>query len=382
MEEVITQRYMDTARASTPDDILAKNDFQSSFWRRVFIDANEIKASDIHVENYKNLLSIRCRIKGDLCELKTHKGDTQYIRNIIIRLKQICRMDLSKNDIAQDKSISLDLTKSRYRIALSPTVFGENFVFRIIKDEDIPSLSNLHLPKNTEIALRDSINKKQGFICITGPTGSGKSTTLQSILMELDRKKKKVITIENPVERIVPYTMQKEISDNVCWKTAIKMALREDPDIILIGEIRDKESAELALEAAQTGHLVFSTLHTNDVAGIVDRLIGLGIENRLIAENLLFVSAQRLIQKLCSKCKLETNDNRFTRGNGCSNCDNSGIEGRLPVVEYSYLPDASSILHFDKKTFIKNELKTSLKDEIFRWINMGLVDENESRFWQ
>jgi type II secretory ATPase GspE/PulE/Tfp pilus assembly ATPase PilB-like protein len=382
--EVIQDKYLSIARPQSPDEILNKRDLQSSFWRGVFISADELDASDIHIECEKGLLKVRCRIQGELVEIKRSEQSRDATRDLINRLKQICRMNVTVDDEAQDKSISFELTKSRYRIALSPTVFGENFVFRIIKDEAIPSLKNLFLPEKTLAHLKDSINQKQGFICITGPTGSGKSTTLQSILMELDRKKKKVITIENPVERIIPDTMQKEISSKVGWKTAIKMALREDPDIILIGEIRDAESAELALEAAQTGHLVFSTLHTNDVAGIVDRLIGLGIDKRLVADNLLFVSAQRLVQRLCPGCKIKTEDGNYIRGKGCSDClkkGTAGIKGRLPVVEYSYLPDADSILSFNKESFIKKQLKTSLAQEVRRWVRLGEVDKNELKYW-
>jgi type II secretory ATPase GspE/PulE/Tfp pilus assembly ATPase PilB-like protein len=378
-------QLLSTARPLLPDDVLAKKDLQSGFWRKVFLKANEIDASDIHVECSKDFLTIRCRVQGELTLIEKYIDERDGIRSLINRLKMICRMNLSVDDETQDKSISFNLTKSRYRIALSPTIFGENFVFRIIRDEFIPKLSDLFLPESTEKHLRSSINQKQGFICITGPTGSGKSTTLQSILMELDRKKMKIITIENPVERIIPDTMQKEISDKVGWKKAIKMALREDPDIILIGEIRDTESAELALEASQTGHLVFSTLHTNDVAGIVDRLIGLGVERRLIAENLLFVSAQRLIQRLCTDCKIPTTNGRYKRGKGCSLCINKGvpgIKGRLPVVEYSYHPDANSILHFERENFSNKQLQTTLSRECIHWINQGEVDENELQYWQ
>jgi type II secretory ATPase GspE/PulE/Tfp pilus assembly ATPase PilB-like protein len=240
-------------------------------------------------------------------------------------------------------------------------------------------------PEQTEKDLRYAMSQKQGFICITGPTGSGKSTTLQSILMEVDRAKKKVITIENPVERIIPSTLQKEITHKVGWKTAIKMALREDPDIILIGEIRDRESAELALEAAQTGHLVFSTLHTNDVAGIVDRLIGLGVERRLIADNLLFVSAQRLVQRLCSNCKVRLADGFYVRGSGCEHCTAKGvkgIKGRLPIVEYSFYPSPESIIEFDKKNFETTQVATSLENECIRWIKAGEVDEKELKHWR
>lgn len=379
------QKVLQTAKARSADELLSKKDFQSRFWIDVFLKANEINASDIHIEQIKDGLLVRFRVQGELLQFIEYKEEFSLVRNLINRLKHVCSLDLSVNDEAQDRSVSFEVTNSRYRIALSPSVFGENFVFRIIRDEYIPKLSDLFLPKETEADLRYAMNQKQGFICITGPTGSGKSTTLQSILMELDREKKKVITIENPVERIIPSTLQKEITHKVSWKTAIKMALREDPDIILIGEIRDRESAELALEAAQTGHLVFSTLHTNDVAGIVDRLLGLGVEKRLIADNLLFVSAQRLIQRLCSNCKVKLADGYYIKGDGCENCSAKGvkgIKGRLPIVEYSFYPTPESIIEFDKKNFESTQVKKTLQAECQRWIEAGEVDERELRFWR
>lgn len=385
MEVAVEQKLLSTAKARSADELLSKNDFQSRFWLDVFLKANELEASDIHIEQVKHGLLVRFRIQGELFQFIEFTEEYSLVRGLINRLKLICGLDLSVNDEAQDRSVSFESTNSRYRIALSPSVFGENFVFRIIRDEFIPKLSDLYLPEQAEKDLRYAMSQKQGFICITGPTGSGKSTTLQSILMELDRDKKKVITIENPVERIIPSTLQKEITHKVGWKTAIKMALREDPDIILIGEIRDRESAELALEAAQTGHLVFSTLHTNDVAGIVDRLIGLGVERRLIADNLLFVSAQRLVQRLCSNCKVRLADGFYVRGSGCQHCSAKGvkgIKGRLPIVEYSFYPSADSIIEFDKKNFEATQIKTSLENECIRWIQAGEVDENELKYWR
>ncbi len=384
MEIASNQKILSTAKAKSPDDILSKKDYLSQFWLDVFLKANDYNTSDVHIEQVSDGIVVRYRVQGELVTYKYHKDEHEQLRSLINRLKLICGLDLSVNDEVQDRSVSFQKTSARYRIALSPSIFGENFVFRVIRDDYIPKLGDLFLPDETEKDLRWALNQKQGFICITGPTGSGKSTTLQSILMEIDREKKKVITIENPVERVIPSTLQKEITHKVGWKSAIKMAMREDPDIILIGEIRDEESAELALEAAQTGHLVFSTLHTNDVAGIVDRLIGLGVDKRLIADNLLFVSAQRLIQRLCPKCKIQTSENRYTRGKGCSSCSAKGapgIDGRRPVIEYSFLPESSSILDFNKKNFERNELKASLSSEVTRWVDSGEVDMEELKIW-
>ena len=161
--------------------------------------------------------------------------------------------------------------------------------------------------------------------------------------------------------------------------------MRQDPDVILIGEIRDRESASLALEAAQTGHLVLSTLHTNDVSGIVDRLIGLGVDRKLIADNLLFISAQRLVQKICSSCRQPNKLGGYDQGHGCSQCETSkikGIIGRQPIVEYSLHPDPKSILNFNKQEFKQTQLKTSLYSEALRLSQEGIISTDEANQWE
>lgn len=377
--------YLIIAKANSSDDVLEKKDFFSLTWRKVFMEANLSKASDIHIQQFESFIRVKLRILGDLC-ITQEIAETSEIRTTLInRLKAICHFELNVNDEAQDRSFSLKLTSSRYRGVVTPGIFGENFVFRIIREEELPTIKNCLLPQEIEKDLLYAINRKQGFICITGPTGSGKSTTLQAILMEISRIKKNVITIEDPVERIIPDTVQQQISSKLTWAKAIKAAMRQDPDVILIGEIRDRESASLALEAAQTGHLVLSTLHTNDVSGIVDRLIGLGIDRKLIADNLLFISAQRLAQKLCPSCRIQNAFGGFDIGTGCGDCHSSkikGIIGRQPIIEYSITPDPASILNFNKQAFKKTQLRTSLFSEAIRLSKEGLISTDEANQWE
>lgn len=354
-----------TAKGLGPDEFLNKNGFIPEFWREIFVECEEVSASDIIIQQFKNTIRIRARIHGVCRVINEQYFEEQIQKSVIDFFKQMCNLDLSNNKKAQDKCFELNLTKSRYRLALAPTPTGEFIVLRIIRDDFIPRFKDCNLDPQTERDLRWSLAQTKGLICITGPTGSGKSSTLQACLMEIDRIKKNVITIEDPVEKQIPDTAQCEITPYFSWSTSIKMAMRQNPDIILIGEIRDPESASLALSAAQTGHLVLTTLHTNDVAGTIDRLIDLGVERHLIAENLLFISAQRLLSKICPHCAIPYEDSSYYYqvGLGCDQCSSMGVIGRIPIVEYSLRPSPLSIHNFNKEDFIKTELKKSLLTE-------------------
>ncbi|MBF0206357.1 MAG: Flp pilus assembly complex ATPase component TadA [Oligoflexia bacterium] len=383
------QKLLHTARPVSPDETLQRRDFASNFWREIFVAASEQKATDIHIQQFGDRIRIRFRLQGELVIVQEFFEDPLTRGTVINRLKQICNLDLSSNDIAQDQATYIKLTGARYRVALVPGVFGENIVLRVIRDADIPALDKIGMRPPILADLKSALLQKQGFICITGPTGSGKSTTLQAAIMSIDRIGKNIITIEDPVERFLPDITQEQISKKLDWSMAIKMAMRQDPDVILVGEIRDRESAQLALEAAQTGHLVLSTLHTNDVAGIVDRLIGLGVDRKLIADNLLFISAQRLVQTLCA-CKIPvsttppaSSSTPFTRNrDGCQLCQKvKGIGGRKPIVEYALKPDPAAINNFNKKDFKNTQLKTSLYRECEFLVNNGEVDYMELAGW-
>lgn len=381
----MTYKKLNTARPISPDELIKKKDFVSGIWRNAFKKADEIKASDLHIDQFDGTILIRARIDGELTVINEIKDDAETLFGLINRLKTICSFDLSICDIRQDRSMTLRTFNSRYRIALCPGVFGENFVFRIIRDSELPSLKKSNLSPQAEHDLRWALNRKQGLICITGPTGSGKSTTLQAAIMELDRDKKKIMTVEDPVERYLPLVTQYPITPKLSWTEAIKSAMRQDPDVILIGEIRCSESAALALEAAQTGHLVLSTLHTNDVSGIVDRLIDLGVDRRIIADNLLFISAQRLVQTICQDCKVQNISGTWSRGTGCKTCATSslkGVIGRTPIVEYALLPSAEMVINFNKKMFQETQLKTNLLGECQKLINTGLIDAKEIENWK
>lgn len=370
------QIELETAKGLSPDEYLNKKNFLALFWREVFLLCHKKNASDVIIQQFKEVIRIRARIHGICVVLKEERFEYQIQKSLIDFFKQMAKLDLSTDQRAQDKSFELKLTESRYRLALSPTPLGEFIVLRIIRDDFLPMIADCNLDTQTEVDLRWAIKQAKGLICITGPTGSGKSSTLQACLMEIDRIKKNVITIEDPVERQIPDTTQCEISSEFGWTTSIKMAMRQNPDIILIGEVRDSESAKLALEAAQTGHLVLTTLHTNDVPSTVDRLIGLGVERHLIADNLLFVSAQRLPSKICSRCSIAYQD-YYMEGKGCSHCDDKGVIGRIPIVEYALKPQPKNIYQFKKEVFIREELKTSLLGEAKKLAKKRIIPYRE-----
>lgn len=365
----VSNHYFTLSRPESSDEIIERGDHFSSFWKEVFIDADKMGASDIHVNRPKNGMVIRARVNGVIKTLKQISDENGILETLSVRLKDICKLNTSETRMCQDSAFELSFLSSRYRVALSPSVFGESIVLRIIRENQIPCINDLGLSNSAKNDLMSSLGKKQGLITITGPTGSGKSTLMQACVSSLDLDSLNVISIEDPVERIIPGVVQQEITDRVGWVDAIKSAMRQDPDVIYIGEIRDQESAQLALEAAQTGHLVLATLHTNNVAGIIDRFIHLGIEKHLIAENMIFMSAQRLAKKSCN-C-LGTSD--------CPDCKGTGVNGRHMLFEYGLKPCPETIYEFKQEEFEKTNLITSLEHEASKAFKEGLISEKEFR---
>ncbi len=360
-------------KAPTADEMISEKGYLASFWRNVFNKAKERQASDIHVESLKSGLQIRFRINGVLCLPFGTIADRGEAVQLVDKLKEIANLDTSTKRVLQDTSFNLDLTDSTYRVSLSPGfLYGECAVLRIINNDDPPHLEKIEFTAQAKEDLKWAIQQRQGLFLVTGPTGSGKSTTLQACIAAIDFQGRKIISIENPPERILPGVVHEQITKDYTWTDAIKGAMREDPNVILVGEVRDRESAKLAVEAAQTGHLVLTTLHTNNVAATVNRLITLGIEKHLIADSLLFISAQRLLKKLCP-CKKAAGDFFERSKNGCPSCQFTGFSGRIPILEYCLQPDPSLIYQFDHKAFEKI-LRQTLDSETRRLVALGLVD--------
>lgn len=370
------QKLLQVTQRASADRILGQNDAFSGTLHEILMIAETWQTSDIHLEPRRTgedtlALDVRMRRSGELALAKSFEGKG-FVESLVSRFKQVAGLD-PQTTSCQDGAFSFSETGARYRVASMPSVMGESFVCRVIREKWIPRIAELNLSPKAQSDLLEAISQDQGIVLVTGPTGSGKSSTLQACLLEVERARWKVLAIEDPVERELPMVTHVPVTERVTWHKAIRTAMRFDPDVILIGEIRDRESASLALEAAQTGHLVLSTLHTNDAPGVVDRLIGLEVERHLIADNLMFVSAQRLESKLCPHCKRQLPSGFWTRGTGCEACF-GGIKGLTPIIEYAFRPPADAIINFNKRDFRRSHLKQTLKSECERLAEMGLVD--------
>ncbi len=313
--------------------------------------AIKLKASDIHIEPFEHYVRVRFRIDGDLHEIMTPAKNTHSA--IVTRIKIMAKMDIVEKRAPQDGRIEmgLDVKNVDLRISVIPTVFGEKIVIRLLdRTNFLFSKKELGF---TDINLKrfDSIIKNpSGIILVTGPTGSGKSTTLYTVLNELNQTSKNIITVEDPVEYQLEGVNQVNVNvkSGLTFANGMRSILRQDPDIIMIGEIRDAETAQIAIRASITGHLVLSTMHTNDTASTVARLVDMDVEPYLVSSSVIGVTAQRLIKKICENCREEyiaTTEQKkildidksinltLSRGKGCNVCNNTGYKGRTAVHE-------------------------------------------------
>lgn len=311
------------------------------------------RASDIHVEPLSNRLRIRYRIDG-VCQevdvLPKHLQDS-----IISRIKILANIDIAEKRRPQDGSISLKNAEKELDIRVSclPSIYGESVVMRLLeKSAILMSLKNLGFYENDDKRFHSIIKRPNGILLITGPTGSGKTTTLYATIHDLNKTDTKIITAEDPVEYTLPGVNQGEVNEKIGYSfpAILRTMLRQDPNIILVGEIRDAETADTAITAALTGHLVLSTLHTNDAPSAITRLIDMGIKPFLVATSLQGIMAQRLVRKICSLCKEPVaytteqlsemgfdaevlKEAVFYKGKGCRHCNNIGYQGRLGIYE-------------------------------------------------
>lgn len=319
----------------------------------LFLAAKE-RASDIHIDPQENLVFIRFRIDGVLRDRFRLEKDLH--RQLISRLKVVAKLDITEVRRPQDGRITLTLSKKSidFRVSTIPTIYGEKMVLRLLgnaEKEDIPELQDLGVSKANYQKLKQTIESPNGIFFVTGPTGSGKSTTLFSVLNYLNKPGINIMTAEDPVEYRLPRINQVQVNHTIGFgfANALRSFLRQDPDVILIGEIRDLETAKIAAEAALTGHLVLSSMHTNNSLQTISRLIELGVEPFLVAPSIIAVLAQRLVRRLCDHCKEEykpshelldryfvwdgKTDVRLYRSTGCEQCNNIGYWGRLAIHE-------------------------------------------------
>lgn len=315
----------------------------------IVTEAVRSRASDIHIEPDENTLRIRYRVDGVLHEVNTIPN---RLKNAILsRIKILSKMNIAEKRKPQDGKIELKLENKSLdlRVSSCPTVHGENIVIRILdKSSVLLGLGDLGFMSDDLKKFNKVINRSHGIILVTGPTGSGKTSTLYASLATINSIEKNIITIEDPVEYQIPLIRQTQVNPKIGFNFAegLRTFLRQDPDIIMVGEIRDKETAEIAIQASLTGHLVFSTLHTNDACSTVTRLIEMGIEPFLIAGTLAGILAQRLVRKNCERCKEKhvpqeevlkdlkiPSEITLYKGAGCPKCNYSGFSGRMGVYE-------------------------------------------------
>jgi type IV pilus assembly protein PilB len=325
----------------------------------VLLQAIKDKASDIHFEPFEGEFKMRYRIDGVLYEMMP--PPSHIAPAISSRIKVMANLDIAERRMPQDGRIELNVNNQPIdlRVSVLPTMFGESVVMRVLDRANVSlDLDKLGLREEDLVSLRQLIHKPNGICIVTGPTGSGKTTTLYSALRELNDSSSKLITAEDPVEYDIDGIIQCQIKPDIelTFARILRSMLRQDPDIILVGEIRDKETAEIAVQASLTGHLVFSTLHTNDAPSAIARLLDLGLEPFLVTATIEGIVAQRLVRKICPSCKTEytpaeeqlmelalRNEDvagkKFYYGKGCNNCNNTGYKGRLGLYEIMMLDD-------------------------------------------
>ncbi len=406
IERLYSKKILDKTRVNQIDssDSADDNDVEGSPIVRIvnnlIMEAYKRNASDIHIEPEANYTRVRLRIDGDLVKYINFDNDMHSL--ISTRIKIISGLNIAEKRIPQDGSFQFnyEFKKIDIRVSTLPTPYGENIVLRLLgADQNIEySLSGLGLsPKTLEI-IEKAIKVPHGIILVTGPTGSGKTTTLYSILSKLAVPSKAIKTVEDPIERKFEGITQVQVNQKagLTFAAGLRSILRQDPDIIMIGEIRDGETAEIAIRAAITGHLVLSTIHTNDALSSVVRLVDMGIEPFKVGSSLVCVIAQRLIKKNCIHCKeqveLSPTEKRLLRvdydhvykGRGCDKCNHTGYSGRLAAFEIvlvdqklEELISKNASMETLRAYAIEKKMQM-LRDEVIEFLNQGLTSVDEA----
>ena len=318
----------------------------------ILADAVKREASDIHFEPEEGFLRLRYRIDGVLRQIRSLHKD--YWSAIVVRLKVMCKMNIAETRIPQDGRLRLQVQGNRvdFRVSAQPTTHGENIVLRVLdRAKGIVPMDQLGIHEDTLNELKMMMARPEGIILVTGPTGSGKTTTLYSLLNYVKSEQVNIMTLEDPVEYPMDMIRQTSVNEvaRMDFANGIRSMMRQDPDIILVGEIRDEDTADMAFRAAMTGHQVLSTLHTNSAIGTFPRLLDIGVLPDIMTGNIIGVISQRLVRILCQHCKTENEpteieskllDIEFESGEhkifdavGCSHCDNTGYRGRVAIIE-------------------------------------------------
>jgi len=372
----------------TSNDILTSEESAPiiKFVNALFYQAIKKRASDIHIEVQEKKGEVRFRIDGML--IKNADLDKKVVNLIISRIKVISNLDISEKRIPQDGRTQIKISKEvlDVRVSVLPTFYGERVVMRLLmQSSQIPKIDELGFEDGLIGDVKKLLRSSHGIILVTGPTGSGKTTSLHSFLREVEAPHKNLITVEDPVEYKSDNIAQIQVNEKVglTFAAALRSILRQDPDVIMIGEIRDEETADIAVRAALTGHLVFSTLHTNSAAATISRLADMGVEPFLISSSLLGILAQRLVRILCCECKEEDElaedfaldyrlpkESKIYKAKGCKKCNYSGYTGRKSIGELLVMDD--TVRELLKTTTDEHTIKTALQQKGFDTISQQL----------
>lgn len=314
----------------------------------IFLDAVKSRASDIHIEPQSNIVRVRYRIDGELVE--TLKYPREIMDSVVSRIKILSNLDITNRRTPQDGRATIRYKNSTVdlRVSILPSVFGETIVIRILdRSMGLMKFHDVGMPERIQRLYTEVISNPQGILIITGPTGSGKTSTIYASLNQLVSEQKNIISIEDPIEYNMDGITQAQVNEatGLTFPVALKSFLRQDPDIMMVGEVRDLETAQLAVRAALTGHLVITTLHTNDSVATLTRLIDIGVEKFLVASTVIGILSQRLVRRICTRCRVEVevpeiykaahlpDIRKCYKGMGCDVCRNTGYWGRVGAFE-------------------------------------------------
>ena len=409
LDELMQKNVLDIDEIEmvTKDD-LESGDQEASvvkFVNQIIGEAYKERATDIHMEPMENDLRIRYRVDGALHQTPVPPHLKRFQAAIISRIKVMANMDIAERRLPQDGRINVRSSGAEIdvRVSTIPTAYGESVSLRLLTRSNIfLGLESLGLNKENEKIVRKLITLPYGIILVTGPTGSGKSTSLYAFLSTINSIDQRIITIEEPVEYELPGVNQISVKSEIglTFASGLRHILRQDPDVIMVGEVRDLETAEIAIRAALTGHLVFSTLHTNDAPGAITRLIDMGIEPFLVSSSVEALMAQRLIRTLCKSCKEEYKPDakllrevgfpmedvdkvKFYRGRGCEDCRFTGFKGRSAIYEILVMSDALRPLIIERASSVaikqvacKHGMRT-LRDDGWEKVKQGITTVEE-----
>jgi general secretion pathway protein E/type IV pilus assembly protein PilB len=373
------------------------------FVNQVLTEAIGLRATDVHIEPFENTLRVRYRIDGVLQEASVASEVKQFQAAIVSRLKILSKLDIAEKRVPQDGRIKIRISDHEIdvRVSVIPMLYGEAVVLRLLdRSSVLLGLDKLGMSERDLDLTKTILERPHGIILVTGPTGSGKTTSLYAALSQINDVQRKIITIEDPIEYQLHGINQIQVSRKagLTFASGLRSILRHDPDVVLVGEIRDAETAEIAIQASLTGHLVFSTLHTNDAPTALTRLVDMGIEPYLVASSLEAVAAQRLVRVICPHCKEPLTSSeaavlrqRFDdklpdllyKGRGCKNCQETGYRGRIGIFEMMLVTDdiRSLILENasarDLRRIAAYQGTTSLREDGFRHVREGRTTVEE-----